>query len=454
MWGAIVGGSLILLLAWFGYLWYLDRDLKLAIAEADRLDPGWRLAELEAARAEVPDNENAALQVLSAKKVLPANWFIPSPGTNSTTLEDDLNRLLPNERLDEAQSKELNAELGKAKAALTVARRIADIPQGRYEIVWSPDAIGTLVPHLQDAGEIRRLLGLDAIRMINDGDIEGAIISCRAVLNIGRSVGDETTAVSQIVRLHSQRQALRSLERALAQGAASDAALVKIQQLLEDESDQPLLLIATRADRAGIHKFLEFVEARGHYRTKFGMRSRTGSNDLDEFLDRGNARGCHAAYLRFLNEGVEIAKRPPEEQAERLLHFDKKEPQDVPEILAGLMRSSDFKSISGQFLRSLAFLRCGLTAVAVERYRLASGHWPDRLDDLVPKYLSQVPIDLYDSQPLRYRRMPDGVLIYTIGEDRKDNGGRRVHIKAGTSDADVGFQLWDLERRHQALPGK
>src|SRR4051794_39201068 len=35
-----------------------------ALAEADRLDPGWRWGDLEAKRANVPDEQNAALLIL------------------------------------------------------------------------------------------------------------------------------------------------------------------------------------------------------------------------------------------------------------------------------------------------------------------------------------------------------------------------------------------------------
>src|SRR5260370_41379710 len=119
-WSAVIGGlPLLAILAWLAYFWYADREYRAAIAEADRLDPGWRLADLEAARAEVPDAENAALQVLTAKRLLPAGWFPSPPGTISTKLEDDLDRLPPNQRLDESQSKQLGAELGKAAAALS-----------------------------------------------------------------------------------------------------------------------------------------------------------------------------------------------------------------------------------------------------------------------------------------------------------------------------------------------
>jgi len=453
LWATVIACPFVLVLAWLGYKWYLDRDYKAAIEEADRLDPGWRLAELEATRPEMPDAENAALQVLAAKRLLPAGWFPPLPGAISTKLEDDLDCLPPTQPLDESQNKQLGGELEKAAAALSAARRLGDMGHGRYVVLWTADAIGTLLPHVQDAHEIGRLLQLDAIRRAANGDIDGALASCRAILNTGRSFGDETAAISQIVRLQYQRLALRTLERVLARGTASDAALAEIQRLLEDESEQPLLLIATRAERAGIHQFLEFVERGGHYRASFGLRSRTGSNEVDEFLDRGKARSCHAAYLRYLNECVEIARLPPEQQIEQLRNFDQKPPKDVPQLLAALSgpgEPEDFKNLARRFHYSLAFLRRGVAAVAVERYRLANGRWPERFEDLVPAYLSKTPIDPFDGQPLRFRRLKDGVIIYTVGEDQKDDGGRRIRIKAGAPDADVGFQLWDSERRRQA----
>src|SRR5262249_14654539 len=99
--------------------------------------------------------------------------------------------------------------------------------------------------------------------------------------------------------------------------------------------------------------------------------------------------------------------------------------------------------------RTLAFLRCGIAAVAIERYRLANGRWPERLEDLVPAYLSKIPIDPFDGQPIRFRRLKDGVIIYTVGEGQDEDGSRRVRVKAGSPDIDVGFELWDPDRRRQ-----
>src|SRR5713226_5803442 len=122
LWGALIASPFLFLLAWRGYEWYLDRELRAAIAEADRLDPGWRLAELEAARAEILDEENAALQVLAARRLLPAarllpaDWLAPPPG-GGPSLQDKLNLLPANEELDPALSQRLTGDLGKYSLA-------------------------------------------------------------------------------------------------------------------------------------------------------------------------------------------------------------------------------------------------------------------------------------------------------------------------------------------------
>lgn len=73
-----------------------------------------------------------------------------------------------------------------------------------------------------------------------------------------------------------------------------------------------------------------------------------------------------------------------------------------------------------------AVTRLLILELAVLEYRLERGELPDRLEQLTPEFLDELPIDPFDSEdrPLRYVRTGDGYLIYSIGEDGKDNGGR------------------------------
>ncbi len=85
-WRRWVGVLFLLILAWgVGFYAYYrhvsDRDLREAIAEADRLEPnGWRMEDIESQRRVVPDEENAALVVLKVKALTPPSWPPTTPG--------------------------------------------------------------------------------------------------------------------------------------------------------------------------------------------------------------------------------------------------------------------------------------------------------------------------------------------------------------------------------------
>lgn len=75
-------------------------------------------------------------------------------------------------------------------------------------------------------------------------------------------------------------------------------------------------------------------------------------------------------------------------------------------------------------LAAEANTRLVVTAIAVERHRLRYGTYPETLQELVPQVIAVVPADPADGNPLRYQRLAkDQFLLYSIGEDLKDDGG-------------------------------
>lgn len=65
-----------------------------------------------------------------------------------------------------------------------------------------------------------------------------------------------------------------------------------------------------------------------------------------------------------------------------------------------------------------------LTAIALEQFKRANGHYPAALRELVPTHMDQLPLDVADGQPIRYRLADGKSVIYSIGMDRVDNDGR------------------------------
>ncbi len=49
---------------------------------------------------------------------------------------------------------------------------------------------------------------------------------------------------------------------------------------------------------------------------------------------------------------------------------------------------------------------------------------PENLNELVPQFLPTVLADPFDGQPLRYHRLAKGYVIYSVGQDGHDDGGR------------------------------
>ena len=92
--------------------------------------------------------------------------------------------------------------------------------------------------------------------------------------------------------------------------------------------------------------------------------------------------------------------------------------------------------------RITAELRCARAALAAERFRMRTARLPNALDELVPALLDEVPLDPFDAQPLRFKITDDGVVIYSIGENRGDDGGDvALRPKLGQRSMDVGFRL-------------
>jgi hypothetical protein len=92
--------------------------------------------------------------------------------------------------------------------------------------------------------------------------------------------------------------------------------------------------------------------------------------------------------------------------------------------------------------------QCTIVALAAERYRLKHGRWPEKLDDLQP-FLRSIPIDPFgDGRPVKPKRMADGLVIYSLGRDREDNGGH-LNRAQPLDKGDLGFQLWDVDKRRQ-----
>lgn len=92
-----------------------------------------------------------------------------------------------------------------------------------------------------------------------------------------------------------------------------------------------------------------------------------------------------------------------------------------------------------------------MVGIACERFRHKHARWPNDLAELVPGFLSAVPLDPYSGEPLRFAKSDAGCVVFSVGKDRS---GRAVAFDAPDppNNAPPRFRLWNPDRRRQPAP--
>lgn len=113
--------------------------------------------------------------------------------------------------------------------------------------------------------------------------------------------------------------------------------------------------------------------------------------------------------------------------------------------LRGLLSPSLERAFKLHF-RTLTIRRMAAAALAIRLYELDYGRRPERLEDLVPAYLPEVPLDALDPAggPLRYRPHASPPLLYSVGMDAIDDGGIPLEWRKDVSDERIGDELFYL----------
>jgi len=449
-WPAAVPGLLII--GWYAYQSSTAaKFLQSTIAQTDRLDPGWRLEELAARREQIPDEKNSALQLIEADRSLPPFTIEPSQWPMKRLDEAIRGNLLPEEQLPESRTQVLTVELRKLAVTVRQARRLAGMPYGRF-----PDNEDANMAHFwSNMEKVRRIAGLlryDILLLAQERKVDQAIDSCRALINAGRSLRSEPSLMAQYYHVSLWRQPVRNIERVLAQGEPSEAVLVNLQHLLETEAGESLLVKGLRGERAALFQLLQDLQngKTGAFK-EMGLLGAVRKDQLVnpedlQLLVSALLPYQRAALLNIQNQLVEIAKLPLNQQraaANQLSVTLRDSPLLVRTSFSVIGR------MDTTFLQASAEIRCALVMVAVERFRLAHGHWPGALQELLPQFIDKIPDDPYTGSRLLYRLLLDGVVIYSVGPDGVDNGGL-IRAKArNVPAADIGVRLWDPSHRRQ-----
>jgi hypothetical protein len=447
---------------------FASGQLQSAIDEADALDPGWRVWDLEAGRRELPENQNSAVLLAASGALLPGKWpsfYYSAPSGSSATYSPDqakaVSRLLeiiePQEQLPPEALAILNRELKALRPWFEAIQPALAIPWGNMPLRYNKEGYDANLSTTQRTRTMGNALRLQAILRAQDNDLAGALESARGILQISRSVGDEPFLVSMLIRMYLRRMSVQSVERLCAQGEPAPASLADLEEQFMTENTAPLYLIGLRGERARLYALMEAVRNRTisfgqmqfHLDIVMGFPALSKEQaSLAEFYYLPAIRTTiQAAVLHYMNRQIEAAKLPPEEQVRAWADLAQQANQLPWLAQVALM---PFRFTEDAFMSHLAHVRCLIVLLAAERFRQARGHWPEVMEDMVPEFLPARLLDPFTAKPLIMRRTDYGLIIYSVSSDGQDNGGNLApNYNHGASGSDVGVRLWDPAKRRQ-----
>ena len=368
--------------------------------------------------------------------------------------------------------------LSKFDPVIEQLRQDSARPYSRFPIGYDDENKAMiLLPHLAAVKQFSLVLRLRAIAELQNGETEKSFDDVKLSLRLIDSVRTEPSSISQLVRIAILQIVLQPVYEGLAeqkwseaQLAALDAELAKLDFLTDYES-------TIRGERALEIANIEFLRhpprnpgfhrPRLYFLVPFFSLVREQLSDMSEEGGGNSQMDFQMLALGFGPSGwlvqneLRIAQfdtkwyLPIVDEKTQTISPDKARATDnaldqeirhrTPENLLERLFIGFFGGTANKFACAQSSVDLARTAIALERYRLAHGGYPESLDALAPQFMEKIPHDVIGGRPLHYHLTDDGqFILYSVGWNERDDGGVVVFTKGSTQavNRDEGDWVW------------
>lgn len=391
----------------------------------------------------VPEDQNAALILTNAFATLTT---FPDLRAKTIDSKEILDRREP-------WSKEIRsnvvAYVEMNHAAMEKAQEGLKRSECRYPIDLSY-GLETSNPHLESLKKLGTVGALQAILAAEKAQKEECAANIGFILKLARTLDTEPQLISEMVRGSLISTAAKTLEHCL-NLCPLDNSTEEMNRLFKELSETNILkraLIGERASCAYAFRLswaeVQQLGTNGEPRTSTATSMPLMGHPNPGLWITGLFERELNYFLRGMDSNIVLAglPLPSVRLAERsALQHKNSAPErflEAPLFLSAMDRTFGYVALA------VTRARLSTTANAVEQFSKEQGRAPLNLSELVPSLLPSVPIDPFDGKSLRYRKLPKGYLIYSVGNDGKDDGGleRPLHQSSRErSNADLTFTV-------------
>ncbi|HLH55622.1 MAG TPA: hypothetical protein VKY92_18625 [Verrucomicrobiae bacterium] len=343
--------------------------------------------------------------------------------------------------------------LSKYKTILEALREAAARPASRFPLNYEQEqTFAILLPHLAPLKQSAGVLRFRALAELQAGQAEEAMADIRLGLNLTEKIRSEPFLISHLVRIAMFQIIQQAIWEGLYERRWTDAQLAQLDRDLARFDFVADYVTAMRGENACDVSAINYLRHHANLLGSLGEfnnenRSRKVS-DLGAFLmPSGWFYQNETRASRFiLEEFLPVADVTHHTFSTEQVDQAGKSLAELPHtpytliarmLLPALTRSSHRFAFAQA---SLDLARCGC---ALERYRLATGNYPEELSLLAPRFLASVPVDPIGGQSLHYQSEPNGsFILYSVGWNGTDDGGHIASRKGAAVDLDKGDWVW------------
>ena len=356
---------------------------------------------------------------------------------------------------------DLDGALAPCEETLAQARRYLGEPALHarldYQVGWSLP-----LPHLAALRNLGGTLNAAFLLELHARRREAALENLEALLGTVRALASDQLVISQSVRHRLAQVAFSATWQALQHRGWTDAQLARLQQRWQEFRFLEASIRALEMERAVMVETYSRARESASYAAEVFQLAASGSSGpgpggapgLEDLLagmkDAADGALGRAVvvplwqfalsaqdeldYLQGAQAGLDAGRAALRSRHSQAVRDSVKRLQEWridDDALARLRLRMSSLSLgnSGRFLAQAAahetLRELVVAALALERFRLRHGRWPERLEELVPDFAASPPWDYAAGAPLRYRVLQeDGFLLYGVGGDGIDDGGQ------------------------------
>src|SRR5260221_1953074 len=310
------------------------------------------------------------------------------------------------------------AFLSQNQKAIEILHQAVSRQKCRYPIDLTKGACAAL-PHLMSFKKRAHLPAAAAASRAAQGKMELAAQSLLDGLLLARSLQEEPLVLSRVHQIATVNIIQRGLEPVLNRKPFSEEQLGRLQAGFAEAENGASLARPLAGERCiGIAVFQSSTQEQVEMFAK--AQKMTGKFDVEAYRKRAAFAADFISYLDLMDKSIALSALPYDKSLDAIGAWNaergeaKSKGYQFSELLVPAL-----DTVLERVAQCSARLRLAQTALAVERYHQANRNArPDSLAHLVAQFLPEVAFEPFDSQPLRYKKLPSvGFVIEGGGKD-------------------------------------